>query len=270
MALILFPKTSTQKPEIPQINWGSRQADGLIFWQPIVPVPGGLGIGVSPLGYNHLTSRGSAVTLSASELGTVANLGNSVANGYLQASGVTRIPNINSENYTVSCWVYFHSVATTQGIFSSGNTGFGLALRAAVLRMENVANGTLICSSGVTAVANRWYHLLFTHSSTVGPNWIYVDGIQRATSATSSPAIAPTVAEMGRNTDGFDPHNGLGCDYRIYNQWMSPAEVSAMYANPWALWGPQAPAKRMWVATTAAPATSVKDLISMGFIPFAR
>ena len=143
---------------------------------------------------------------------------------------------------TVSFWVNTGSATGGRGAFvntvTSGYNGsfFGFYQQyTPTLYFRNTAGsawGTNVVSSQ-TLLAGTWYHLVATLDSTSNTALIYINGVQKGSSAISGGWSwgSNTVSFGGRfgGWGGGQYFHGTLDDLRIYNRALTPAEVRQLY-----------------------------------------
>jgi len=140
--------------------------------------------------------------------------------------------NPQTNDFTISLWVYTNSFVSHNSIYSKGtygNTGefmFYLQDDGAVRYTwdSNAQSGSIID-------ADKWYHLAFVRNSTGG--LIYIDGVldNYATGIASWNFSNDTSASIGIDNacGGARKHDGKIDEIRFYNRSLSASEVSDLY-----------------------------------------
>jgi hypothetical protein len=219
------------------INTASPQAEGLVAWIPDT-------LRNNPLALNPLNVTNSSNTVAAdAQMGQVYNL----PAGYMEITGLKQAVALNTA-WSVGCWVRFNAVTGTQTVVGAANQGSGtsavhIASRSAGSIKVEKPSAALLVDSSVTPSTNTWYHVLYVYD---GTNRIYVNGVQKATSATAEIAATPNAINIGRYHDsGFtgDTLNGKVIDVRYYNVPVPAAVVWQMWApeTRYDLWRPRSP-----------------------------
>lgn len=98
-------------------------------------------------------------------------------------------PDLYNNGLTISCWVYFNSLRSTNFIFNNNETASWGAIFIAYQTANwyyRFGSGSSATSynTGITAEAGKWYHIVITHNTSF--NKMYINGklIHSATSAT--------------------------------------------------------------------------------------
>lgn len=127
-----------------------------------------------------------------------------------------------SGDWTVECWVYFSSVASTPYIWQIGSaagTRFSLFLTGGVLNV--LSSGTTVLASSTSLSTGQWYHLAVTYVATGTTTRLFINGTLNI--STSSYSAFPkdsgtlTLALGWQNYAGGagDYLNGYMNDFRI-------------------------------------------------------
>jgi hypothetical protein len=128
-------------------------------------------------------------------------------------------------DWTIECWVYFNSVASTQFVFdtranATSNSGVALNLSATAFPVITVNNATLFTSSTAIA-ATTWTHVALVKSS--GTITLYLNGTKPVTgSGASSTSLTDQYLTIGtsignRDATATNHMNGYIDDFRITN-----------------------------------------------------
>jgi len=173
-------------------------------------------------------------------------------NDYITASD-TSLPT-GSNPRSISAWIKTSS-STNQHILTYGNSAFAnnqIYLAIYNLTGSNCSNaGTnstyaLVLGSGVdpnnicdnkSLVDGGWHHVVgVVNGSTIT---LYVDGVQRITSATLTVNTALAgVLRIGSTLSGTIPFNGQIDDTRVYNYPLTPTQVKTLYNDGATRYGP--------------------------------
>jgi hypothetical protein len=128
-------------------------------------------------------------------------------------------------NWTIECWVYFNSVASTQFVFdtranATSTSGVALNLSATAFPVITVNNTTLFTSS-TTIAATTWTHVALVKNS--GTITLYLNGTKPTVgSAASATSLTDQYLTIGtsignRDTTATNHMNGYIDDFRITN-----------------------------------------------------
>ncbi len=141
----------------------------------------------------------------------------------------------NSDDFTISTWVYWNGGAAWQRIFDFGsgtsdymfltpNSGSNLRSAIAVGGTEQQLN-TAVLASG------SWQHVVVTRTGNTGR--LYLNGTQVATAGmTFKPSsFNPMLNYIGRSQFADPLFNGRVDSFYIYNYALSAAQVTALYTN---------------------------------------
>ncbi len=185
---------------------------------------------------------------------TDAKIGNSSGqfNGSNMYVSVPDSPTIHSDrNITISGWIFVNDFNKTwQSVVWKGNTPdcttscenreFALWLNSSgyILLSSTPVDRIGIGESALTTPSgsiqdSRWQHFAAVVSSDQSFMKIYIDGVEKATSAYSSLGIRDTANPLmlGGNPSWDSYFNGLLDDIRVYNRALSPTEVLEQYRN---------------------------------------
>ncbi|MEI6327046.1 MAG: LamG domain-containing protein [Candidatus Roizmanbacteria bacterium] len=172
------------------------------------------------------TSSGGVYTTSSGQYGRAGKFDG--VNDYVGAS----VPMTQTDNWTLSAWVYPSALPQLGTIISNGNGtgvagdgyafGIGNGSGASGSKLQGTISGTTYIDSGYTfATTNTWYHVTMERAS--GTIKFYVNGVQTANTSASVPTT-PTVFRIGSQT-AVRYFNGLIDDIRIYNYVRSQAQI---------------------------------------------
>jgi hypothetical protein len=128
--------------------------------------------------------------------------------------------------FTVECWAYFSSLASTNGIWFNGtfasdvNRIQGTVTTTGAVRLyidSSSATVILLDTPSSVVTTGQWYHIAFTLSG--GTAKIFVDGTQQASGSTSGtlPVVTTTFVGMARAGGAVAYMNGYLQDVRITN-----------------------------------------------------
>ena len=175
----------------------------------------------------HLTNSGATFDGSNFKRGYGSisfNIGNFLSN--------SSVLNLNSKDFSISCWVYVKSTNTFNWIFSLGN---GSTIRTAIL-LGRFNNNTYIFSFGnddlysgaYAADVNNWVHICATYKTGTRVRKIYRNGVEIASGTSGGETNTNSLLYIGREATGGS-YDGNIDDLRIYNYVLSPNEISRLY-----------------------------------------
>jgi hypothetical protein len=133
---------------------------------------------------------------------------------------------------TLSCWVYFNTLATKQAlIFKELNAEYELSLDAATGNLEFDHQGISVFSPSSSVQSGVWLHIVAVRSISAMTVTFYVNGVQVGTpqAFTTLPTASSNPLYIGQE-NGYDPLNGTIDDVRIYNRALNTSEVTTLYA----------------------------------------
>ena len=246
------------------INLNSWQADGLVFWLPL------MGPRREPyldrVNVLELTPYNSPVWTSDGWLGN-ALLFDDGSSQYLYVGDAVA----STAPLTMACWVNSDDITLNQSALAinseDDNTlhGYWLHLRGGeagdYVQFRVFGSG----GSGFTATtsgysANTWHHICGIEYAT-DSRAAFIDGGSKGTNSTDiTPAsldntvIGAQYAWNGAANQVYSPMSGTIADVRIYNRALSDEEVAELY-NPetrWELYQPRVP---LWTVGALAGAT---------------
>jgi hypothetical protein len=138
----------------------------------------------------------------------------------------------NNRPQTVAFWLNYASVPGANAqvcvALTDGNNG-GSRLKLGFKEQKLAAiksSGPLVSA---TPPAAGWHHFAYTFDGSM--HRLFIDGAQKAMSATAPDKGAVTNTRLGANYDQSEPFSGVLDDVRIYNRPLSPAEVMALHAG---------------------------------------
>jgi hypothetical protein len=139
---------------------------------------------------------------------------------------------------TISLWVYYNTVptATENLVVLSDHMGdhVQFAVRDGILKVTGDNQATFVTTTTAAPAAAAWHHLVYTDDG-AGTPAIYVDGVASQTrSGAALPAGTTGYVRIGSwTTDStsqfFEHFVGSVADVRVYDQALSPADVTALY-----------------------------------------
>ena len=148
------------------------------------------------------------------------------SNDYITVSNVQ--PNTN--NFTISVWVYKFNNTSNDYIWDFGANGGTLSSGTDVgdygFRYYNVTLGTgsNMYTQGTIPDINKWYNVSITRNN--GTSTMYVNGSLITSSSGDTHNISSTTLYIGRygGSTGYE-HHGYISNFKIYNRALSAAEV---------------------------------------------
>ena len=156
---------------------------------------------------------------------------------FLQIGDVAAI-DLTGTDITVSCWVYFDTVAAAVGLVTKyGNTAgtrqYALELTAAAKAdfiTNNGAGGQAAAVGATTVTAGRWHHICGVQNSTDA--FVYLNGTQDGTDANQQTMVnTSAVLDFGKySVNGF-PLDGRMQDVAIWATPLSGGEVASLAAG---------------------------------------
>lgn len=255
------------KPLTPIINWGDPLSNGLVI---DIPLFEGAGTMAREL------VKGSKETFTGTPTWTTGNFGYGVVcNGTTDGIISTIDPNITAkkDNWTTECWFKVGSTAGEQVIMNLtrvNDNGLN-SIEIESGKIKFLLNGVARVDTGVTPVVGQTYQVVLRRSA--GTTVAFVNGVITSGSTVSNPD-AQTVNNVNlglarlNGSTLFRFFNGTVYLGRHWERPLSNMEIARLYFNPWAFYFKKYIYQDFSAGTP--PSTSIKDLIGMGMIPFAR
>ena len=158
------------------------------------------------------------------------NGGSIVFDGVNDYVGINSNANILSNTtYTKIAWFYVTSFATDNNIISAGSSGqhaFWLFTSNKLNAGHNGNWNTVV--STTTLSLNRWYYGAVTFNTTTG--WVlYLNGIQEATSASTTTFIGSGTLSIGSYQNVGNYFTGRIANSLVYNRVLSAVEILQNY-----------------------------------------
>ncbi len=252
---VIFPKLwSTKIPVGEQVNRGHPLANGLTFFLPVSSSSPGLTDTLS-----NLTSVNSGLAITPGANGLEANFpGPDVAFSFPSASQVF-LP--KKGEISIAQW------QKTDTVTGSAASSFGLDDSDPNRCQAHCpySDSQIYWDYGDTSASNRlsvayptpvtgvYYFFVFTSSVKAGNLKIYANGKLLASGGTAASTISPTGSYwIGKGASAA--FTGRIAYHAIWNRELTPSEILALYANPYAFMQPQSPQRRYWVPGAATPA----------------
>lgn len=226
------------------INRGSAQANGLVFWAPLL---------------NNSTREfltGKALSRSVATLARVATerglLFDFTSSEYILSGR----PQITGYPLTVMCW--FNTDATTDNdvlmAIGSSATADAFTLSAQggaagdpIRAYSEVAAGSSAGSTSTGYTAGSWYHAVGVFSGD-SSRAAYLNGGSKGSNSTSRAVTFSALNTLriaaGAAAAAANFFDGRIMDARVYNRALTDAEVLTYYQNPWDLY---LPVHRWWM-----------------------
>jgi len=137
-----------------------------------------------------------------------------------------------SDNVTVSAWVRWNSVPTSNQVIASygGNdsaTGWILHYEATRKLEFNMRGNSVPVSSGITPIAGKWYHIVGTYDHSSAK--IYIDGKIAAESNLSGNIVSASTLRFGNEYNRSYYFNGYIDEIRIDEVARSADEIRQAY-----------------------------------------
>ncbi len=135
-----------------------------------------------------------------------------------------------SGDLTLSCWVYFNTLATKQAlIFKSWGGEYELSMYGTNGKLESTIQQQVFLAQALQCRAMFGYTLAV--SKYYRDECYYVNGVQVGSpqAFTKLPTASSNVLYLGQE-NGYNPLNGTIDEIRIYNRALNENEVSALYS----------------------------------------
>lgn len=256
------------------INSKSWEAQGLVFWAPVVPGPGGLGdlvgggrgtMTATFTGYWDMPIFGPCIRFGVSSTGQRLNIKNRrpVQFGPITARGTPM---------TLSCWALKEQEpATTQWLFGAGAAASSTSILIDSSQRLNfigpyVSNQLLVVSTDTVNVG-QLYHFAATWdgTATAANSHLYINGVECSYTTQQNGTIPVGFAGdvfVGNIGTATLPWLGPITDVRFYNYQMTTAQVNELRqrVTAWDLYD----ASRPVVFDVTAASTFLSRLAVMG------
>ena len=146
-------------------------------------------------------------------------------NDYITVSNVQ--PNTN--NFTISVWVYKFNNTSNDYIWDFGANGGTLSSGTDIsgygFRYYNstLGIGSNMYTQGTIPDINKWYNVSITRNS--GTSTMYVNGSLITSSSGDTHNISSTTLYIGRYGGGGGRHHGYISNFKIYNKALTASEI---------------------------------------------
>jgi len=181
------------------------------------------------------SGTGNAGTTYNSPTWTACKIANGLSfngsNQYAEKSSASSLPAANATQ-TECCWVYVSSNPTAQktalcvtGSSSGVYLGFNSQTAFGVWKY----GGTALVTTTSLPAAGQWHHVAYVKNGST--NYLYIDGVQAATSTTSTNTAAATTVDADRSPIGSYYWPGKVDEVCIYTRALSAAEIQALAAG---------------------------------------
>lgn len=240
-----------------ELNRYSPQANGLVFWAPL------LGNNAVDFISGKVGTRSAALTRVPSARGQVFD--------FTASPLIYWTPTYRAFPATVMAWVYPDAasnlmVPVTLGTTTASN-GWTLALHGDIagdpVRFYNDGAGNYSwATAGSGFVAGSWQHIAGVWAANNSRS-VFVNGGNKGTNTTSIATDQATINRLAIGATYFTAPSyhmdGKIMDVRIYRRALSDAEIAAYYRNPWDLF---APTQQWWIVPDliATDALSAADI----------
>jgi hypothetical protein len=127
--------------------------------------------------------------------------------------------NFGTSDYTVECWIRSSSLAATRiiadlGQYTQNSRPVFYVSTDGKINIYTAATGA-VSSAGSTILINTWYHVALVRSS--GTTTIYVDGVSKASTATSYNMSTTAYLNVGAENVTTNSWNGWIDEFRVSN-----------------------------------------------------
>jgi hypothetical protein len=127
--------------------------------------------------------------------------------------------NFGTSDYTVECWIRSSSLAATRiiadlGQYTQNSRPVFYVSTDGKINIYTAATGA-VSSAGSTITTNTWYHVALVRSS--GTTTIYVDGVSKASTATSYNMSTTAYLNVGAENVTTNSWNGWIDEFRVSN-----------------------------------------------------
>jgi len=166
------------------------------------------------VGSNIQTLFSNPTQISASVLPNTNSVYFNGTNDYLALASNAAFA-FGTGNFTIECWVYSNSIASTQAIFDTrtpdtANIGFDFFLTSSTLRFGT--NATTYIIGSTTLLSNTWYHVAISRSGTTTYQ-MFLNGLQEGSTYTTSQNFTNNTVRIGNGVNGF--FNGYISNLRV-------------------------------------------------------
>lgn len=245
-----------------RVNRDSPQAAGLVdWWTPLgigrsVRLPGNIA-GIPGIPTNGPTWRPDPVFGAAYQFVRASSQ-------YISMGTDARLH--LSSAFCIAAWirsdswgVEFRTIASHRTANAAGAYGVNVSLSGFVQVFLHDGSGfaTLLDDTTALATGTR-YHVLSQYSDALNTFEIYINGRLVKSSASVTAVLSSANHEfcVGRIALSAEHFDGIIGDVRLYNRFLTPAEVWQLY-DPATRWELYAPTPRLWVVPEAAAAGGV-------------
>lgn len=217
---------------------------------------------------NDLSGNGNTGTI-VNALWTGGNFGPSLnldGTGDYITCGANVPPNFTTSDFTLSVWLYSTSATTEQVIFCRGkygSDGFYLEqISSGIVTFASCQGAAyqLVSSANGTLPVNRWSHLCFVRSGTVGS--IFLNGTEASYTLRQSllnPRTNTRDFRIGSYYDGSTGWIGKLDIPSVYNRALTAGEIAQLCRNPLGMYRHEQP--ELYVTAAAPPATGGQVII---------
>jgi alpha-tubulin suppressor-like RCC1 family protein len=166
------------------------------------------------VGSNIQTLFSNPTQISASILPNTNSVYFNGTNDYLALASNAAFA-FGTGNFTIECWVYSNSIASTQVIFDTrtpdtANIGFDFFFTSSTLRFGT--NATTYITGSTTLLSNTWYHVAISRSGTTTYQ-MFLNGLQEGSTYTTSQNFTNNTVRIGNGVNGF--FNGYISNLRV-------------------------------------------------------
>ena len=205
---------------------GMPSAIGLVgYWN----MNEGLGTLVQDLSGNGNNGTINGATWVAGKFGDALSFNGSLAD-YVKVNNSLSLQ--VTGDLTLSCWVYFNTLATKQTlIFKSWSGEYELSMDGANGKIEFDHAGMSVFSSSSSVHSGVWQNIVAVRSISAMTVTFYINGIQVGAPQAfiTFPKASFNIIYIGQEK-GYNPLNGTIDNVRIYNRTLNAREISTLYA----------------------------------------
>jgi len=149
----------------------------------------------------------------------------------VQKASASSLPAANATQ-TIGFWLYVSatpSAKATAVAVSGSSSGVYIGYSSSTTFGVWKYNGTLLASTTSLPSVNAWHYITYVKSGST--NYLYIDGVQKNTSTTTTDSSAATTLTAGMTPGGTNYFAGMLDEIRVYTRALSATEISGLAAG---------------------------------------